>query len=110
MNEQEFVVAAVFEFEDEAHIGKSVLDAAGIEARVLGSETAGFGSLTNDAAFQLVVQRPQYEKAREALATAASDAESIDIPAWTCRCGEEVDEGFALCWSCGAEWPGMDQE
>ena len=26
------------------------------------------------------------------------------IPAWTCECGESVDEGFFVCWSCQAEY------
>ncbi len=110
MSEMEYVIIRAYEFEDEAHVDRSVLDGAGIESRVLGSETAGFGSLSNDAAFQLIVAREDYERAVEVLEQAASEVSELEVPAWTCECGEEVDEGFAVCWSCGAAWPGLDDQ
>ena len=108
MNPEELVIAQVYEFEDEAHLARSVLDAGGVDAKVLGSETAGFGGLSNDAAFQLVVRRDLFEKARELLENIESDDTEETVPAWTCHCGEEVDEGFAICWACGADWPEAD--
>ena len=109
MNAEELVIVGAYELEDEAYVAKTVLDGEGIESSVLGSESSGFGALSNDAAFQLVVKRSEYEKARAALEHAESNADELAIPAWTCQCGEEVDEGFAVCWSCGADWPDADK-
>ena len=108
MHPEELVIVQAFEFEDEAHLARSVLDAEGIDSKVLGSETAGFGSLTNDASFQLVVRNDLYERAKQILEQAAQQQEEEEeaIPAWKCECGAEVDEGFAICWSCGKPWPG----
>ena len=32
------------------------------------------------------------------------EAAKINYPAWTCRCGEEIDEGFGVCWQCGTTY------
>lgn len=110
MSEMEYVIIRAYEFEDEAHLDRSVLDGAGIESRVLGSETAGFGTLSNDAAFQLIVARDDLDRAVEILKQAAAEETELQVPAWTCACGEDVDEGFAVCWSCGSAWPGLDEQ
>ena len=106
MQPEELVIVQVYEFEDEAHLARSVLDADGIDSKVLGSETAGFGGLSNDAAFQLVVRKDLFQRAKELLENTESDDESEAVPAWKCKCGEQVDEGFAICWACGCDWTG----
>ena len=107
MHPEELVIVQAYEFEDEAHLARSVLDAEGIESKVLGSETAGFGSLTNEASFQLVVRKDLYERAKQVLDHAAQQQEEEEeaIPAWKCECGEEVeifsDEMQVECSNCG---------
>ena len=52
---------------------------------------------------ELFVHPSNVEKAKE-LIMAVMEEEGDEIPGWTCQCGEEVDEGFGVCWSCGAEY------
>jgi len=74
------VVLSTFESSVEAHLFKNELENNGIRASVSNeNSTAIFG------------------------ATIGGDSENGLISEWTCNCGETVDEGFAVCWSCGAD-------
>ena len=104
--EEQLYVVAAFEFEDEAHVARGHLEAQGIESFIVGSDNTGFGGLTAEATYQLVVKEPVHEQAKKIMEEAESNEDDVSITAWTCECGEQVDEGFAICWSCGANWPG----
>lgn len=65
-----------------------------------GSFDLGIGELP---AVEIIVANSNLEKARALLAE-LDDAQSEPCPAWTCQCGEEVDEGFFACWACGGEY------
>ena len=110
MSEPELYCVAAYEFEDEAHLARGHLESEGIECFVLGGDSAGFGGLTADATFQVVVNVGDHERAKQVIESAAGDEDETPIPAWTCACGEQVDEGFAICWSCGGDWPGGTSE
>jgi len=64
-----------------------------------GAFDLGIGELP---AIGLIVTRSNFEKAKALLAE-LQEAQNETCPAWTCSCGEEVDEGFFACWSCGNE-------
>ena len=65
-----------------------------------GTFDLGIGELP---AIEIIVAQSNLEKAKELLAELL-DSNSETCPAWTCGCGEDVDEGFFACWSCGAEY------
>ena len=54
---------------------------------------------------ELFVYEEDLEKSK-ALVINAFEDDGDQIPSWTCKCGEDVDEGFAVCWSCGADYTG----
>ncbi len=88
-----------------------VLEANGIVAHIAGDnvDTAFGGALpgsSGDEDYRVMVRARDLEAARGFVAELSTDAEAT-IPAWTCACGETVDEGFEVCWSCGADWPGL---
>ena len=60
----------------------------------------GIGELP---AIRLIVTHSNLEKAKALLAE-LQVAQEETCPAWTCSCGEEVDEGFFACWSCGSAY------
>ncbi len=65
-----------------------------------GAFDLGIGELP---AVEVIVASSNYEKAKTLLAGLEAE-QGETCPAWTCQCGEEVDEGFFACWSCGAEY------
>ena len=51
--------------------------------------------------------RQDFEAAKQLIDKMLEDVEEEEqeeVPAWVCDCGEEVDEGFFVCWACGAEY------
>jgi hypothetical protein len=104
MSDSEFVRVAVLDSETEMLNVKTVLEDNKIETRVSGLEPSALGiSLDGADAIELFVRKVDYETARELIDTLEEEEEEV-IPAWTCECGEEVDEGFFVCWSCGKEY------
>ncbi len=100
----QFVRAGLFESEVEALHAKAVLEDNGISATIPPPDSAIFGaSLDGPEEIELIVAATDLEKA-QALIAEIEAAEEIEVPMWNCQCGEEVDEGFAVCWSCGAEY------
>jgi hypothetical protein len=105
--EDDLVVVASFTGGSEAHVLRLLLEANGVQAAVTGEETnatLGFGSGTDPNVFgvRVLVKRMDVEEARLIMQVPA--ASDVLIPAWICGCGAEVDEGFAVCWSCGKSW------
>ena len=104
MTENELIRLAVFDSESQAILAKAILDENGILANLSGLEPSALGiSLDGDDALQLFVRREDFEKAKE-LIEDVDEAEDDVAPAWKCECGADVDEGFFVCWSCGAEY------
>ena len=86
---------------------QALLESEGIKASLVEPEGGGFG-LGLDAVdeFEMIVNQKDLEAAKKIIAEMEAVEEGEPVPAWTCACGEDVDEGFGVCWSCGAEFPG----
>ena len=106
------VVLSTFESAIEAHFFKNELENHGIRAAV-GNETstAIFGPTIGgpSSAFwiEVLVLEEDAERGLEVKKewnSKSDNSEQVEISEWTCECGETVDEGFAVCWSCGAEY------
>jgi hypothetical protein len=97
------VAIATFDSEPEAKILQIALIDRGIKATISGDVTA-FGGITGGVTGVTVyVRKIEAEEAR-AIVREISEEENQLCPAWKCRCGATVDEGFAICWSCGAKF------
>lgn len=78
-----------------AHSVRILLEANGIPAVV-------FGDASNETGLEPVlvyVHKKNIELARRVIEEVPAAAEVL-IPAWVCQCGEQVDAGFNMCWSC----------
>ena len=106
MSDNEFVRVAFFDSETEATLAKAILDEHNIHSTLSGLEPSALElSLDGDDTIELFVLQEDFEAAKKWLADiAAADEEESNVPAWTCACGEEVDEGFWVCWNCGSEY------
>lgn len=97
--------------ESAAYHAKAALEAQGIPAHLAESDEGTFGiSLDVAEQINLIVSRENYDAAKKILSELEEIEEGELAPAWTCKCGEEVDEGFAVCWSCNAEYPGTSSQ
>ena len=109
--DKNLVRLAAFEFEHEAVMLKNALNDHGIPAWVSGGDgvnTFGAG-LTAAGLVGVDVNIRQIDlEAAKVIMQELEALEDEDIPAWTCQCGEQVDEGFAICWSCGNEHTAID--
>ncbi len=104
---EDLVKVEIYDSEFQAEHAKTVLEDKGIKAFVEEPDagTFGFGLDVVDE-FAIIVHRDNFESAKAILDELEEIEEGEPIPAWTCKCGEEVDEGFGVCWSCGAEYAG----
>ena len=82
-----------------AHSIRILLEANGIPAIVVGDaiQEIGFEPI------QVMVSKKNLQLARQVIEEVPAASEIL-IPGWICVCGEEVDSGFNLCWSCGYEY------
>ena len=104
MEELNLVKVFECEAEHEARLLESALQEAGINAIITGLEASALGvALDGPDVIQIMVDRPHAEAAL-ALTEEFTVEEDEPVPAWTCQCGEEVDAGFFICWSCQAEY------
>ena len=88
--------------EHDARVLESELAEIGIQAVVTGMDVSALGeALDGPDVIQVFVKAEQLDAARE-LMEQLDDADQDPIPAWTCKCGEDVDEGFYVCWACQA--------
>ena len=105
MNDEAIVRLAEFETETSATLALAVLEDAGIKAMLSGLEPSALGrGLGGDEVLEIFVPQGDLAKAQQLLGEIEAADEEEEIPAWTCPCGEEVDAGFFVCWSCGAEY------
>ena len=102
MDEKVMTRLMVMESEVEANFFKGILEENKIHCVVNGTEGSALGAaLDGDDEIEMYVYQEDMEKAKE-LIIDLLDEDGDPIPAWTCKCGEDVDEGFGVCWSCGA--------
>lgn len=105
MSEQDEDLKRIFVCESElqARQAKEFLEANGFKAMVRGLDVGGsvFGGAVDDPEIEIFIKASDFEDAK-ALVESMADDESEPVPPWTCDCGEDVDEGFEICWSCGA--------
>lgn len=105
MEESEIVRLTIVETEVDANYIKNALGEQGIQVMMSGSEASAFGvSLDGADDVELFVKAEDLEKGKALVEELLNDEDEELVPAWTCQCGEEVDEGFGICWSCGAEY------
>ena len=101
--EIELTRLAVCETEIQAQIARDFLTENGVQVMVKGLDTGGsvFGGAVEDTEIEFFVSADDLENAKELLESFLEE-EGDPVPEWTCKCGEDVDEGFEICWSCGA--------
>ena len=105
------VVLSTFDNSVDAHGLKNELESHGIQASVNNeTTTATFGATMAGASsafwIEVLVMESDSDRGLEIKNRWNSDSvdENVErIAEWTCGCGETVDEGFAVCWSCGSE-------
>ena len=104
MQEIELAKLCETETEHEAMMVKARLEEEGIKVMIKGLESSAFGDALDGADWiELFVPKPQLTDAK-ALVDDMQSEDETPIPAWTCECGEDVDAGFFVCWSCQAEF------
>ena len=97
MAKDKYVKLAVFDIAMPAHSMRILLEANGIDAQVLGDFVV---EITGAQAVSVVVRETDLAIAKRVIAEVPAASE-IMVPEWTCDCGETVDRGFQVCWSCG---------
>jgi len=99
-NDEALVPVAEFHSSLQAHSVRILLEANGIPAFVVGDaiQELGFEPI------QVMVSQQNLELARRVIDEVPAASEIL-IPEWICICGEQVDSGFNLCWSCGQAHP-----
>ena len=107
--DDDLVSLAKFHTPSEAHSVRLLLQAHGIAATVHNEESnALFGTSllgqTGLFSVEVFVKRAEFEEAKIIMDEVPAAAETL-IPQWTCDCGENVDSGFSVCWSCGCDHP-----
>lgn len=107
-DDKDLIPIAKFDTEHEAKILQIALIDRGIKATISGDVTA-FGGLTGATGVSVYVRRFEAEEAREIMQQIPEEEEQL-CPAWKCKCGETVDKGYAICWSCGAEFSETDAD
>ena len=106
MEEKPMVRLLVVESDVEANFYKGALLENGIKAMVKGMDGSAFGAaLDGPDEIEVYVYADDVEKSKVIIIELV-DEDGDEIPAWTCQCGEDVDEGFGVCWSCGADYDG----
>ena len=103
MDEKAMTRLLVVESDVEANFYKGALEDHGIKVMVSGIDGSALGAaLDGPDEIEVFVHEEDVEKAK-GIVVKLLEEEGEPIPAWTCKCGEEVDEGFGVCWSCGSE-------
>lgn len=98
-DDRDLVRIAVFLYEHQAILFRTKLNEHGIPAWVTSEGVTAFGAGMLDV--EVSIHKANVEEAKKILAKMNLEEEAI--PAWTCKCGADVDEGFGVCWSCGAD-------
>jgi len=107
--DDDLVLLARFDSPPVAHSVRLLLEAHSIDATVQNEEsnaTLG-GSIFGQIGLfriELFVRRSDHDEAKLIMEQVPAAAEVL-IPEWKCDCGETVDAGFSVCWSCGEPHP-----
>ena len=104
-DDRDLVRIASFEFEHQAIMFRNTLNEHGIPAWITRDGVAAFGS-GGLVGVDVCIHKSNVENAQEVLASLPKEA---PVPAWTCKCGVKVDEGFGVCWSCGTDLEELKQ-
>ncbi|MCA8991479.1 MAG: DUF2007 domain-containing protein [Planctomycetaceae bacterium] len=110
------IVLATFSKATEAHCLCATLESNGIRACVA-NETSNtslgaswFGPISA-IWVEVLVFESDAEKALEIKNRLADDmVVEEEIPEWICGCGETVDAGFEICWSCSTPYAGSGDD
>ena len=110
--DDDLVRLTLFDNPVSAHALRLLLDANGIESMVAGEEANSiFGGALADTGMtgvEVLVRRADFDDAQTVMLEVPAACDTL-IPAWTCVCGESVDQGFAICWSCGKDCPANEE-
>lgn len=106
--DDDLVTLARFTSSAAAHSLRILIEAHGIRVSVTNEEstsmmgTSIFGK-HSPVGIEVCVFRCDLEDAQKIMQEVPAAAEIL-IPQWNCdECGETVDSGFSVCWSCGNE-------
>ena len=103
-SDYELVKVASLTTAPEAHVLRMTLNHAGIPAQVTGEQSSnmlGGGTLIPA---EVYVRRIDEQDALAIVKDFLQKQPQV-LEAWTCGCGERVEEGFGSCWSCGQDHP-----
>ena len=103
MADDDLVRVKLFPNIEAARLAISVLKENGINAQINDEEGTFDLGLNDNPETEVIVRRGDLERATELVEQLEIPEDEV-CPEWTCKCGEEVDEGFFACWSCGAEY------
>lgn len=109
----DLVTVGTYPNEQEASIAKATLAEEGINAFLLGDHSATMLWYVGSAlgGVRLQVATGDAERARHLLQDDGDNDEPPPARPWTCaECGEKVDAGFAVCWSCGGTVAKPDED
>ena len=102
----EYVRLAAFESESKAILVQAVLQDNDIDVTMSGNEPDMLGlALDGPDTIEIFVRKKDLKQSQALMEQVSAEGDEGDeIPPWSCECGEDVDEGFFVCWSCGAEY------
>jgi|GEM_PF-575695 len=108
-NRDKLVVLATFDNSIEAHMLKNLLAEreipSSIANEISASSIIGLGGPISAVWVEVLIRKVDSDDAlvvKQEFLDKKNDASPI--PEWNCECGEVVDAGFAVCWSCQAEY------
>ena len=91
----------------EAYLMRDLLESHGVVVELRGEDTANLALHLPHASIwpSLWVPQEGLEHARQVVAEYESGVKEVEVsPSWRCtKCGEESEELFSACWSCGTE-------
>ncbi len=67
------------------------------------SEVVAMGSYGKYSQPTLWVRDTDYDRAVELIKKMADEMNNSPLGAWLCRCGEQLDAQFDICWKCGKD-------
>jgi Putative prokaryotic signal transducing protein len=105
MIKEDLVMIAKYGDSQEASLARAMLESQGITGLVVGGEINStlwhLGSTISGV--ELQVPASEAARANEILESFLDTRQFQAKGEWNCpSCGEEVDAGFEMCWSCGA--------
>ena len=104
MPKEKYVKLAQFDQAMPAHSIRILLEANGVEAHVQGEFAVEIGG---GDCVSVVVRESDLAIAKRVVAEVPAASEVL-VPEWICDCGETVDQGFQVCWSCGRVCPEVE--